>query len=267
MAETFILINPQWQGGGDTITYDGAEEVKKLYLSDAAYTEAQVSMGQELSEVHGIIGFEEIEKQMQGVSDLLYREGASKIFSVGGGCDADVPVIAYLNEKYNGTLLVLWCDAHGDLNAPDESTTGLFYGMPARVLMDDRLFSGIIRKPLTPQQLIQIGGRELDEAEELFIQKSGLMHIAVPDLKGIASVLRQNQDKAVYIHLDLDVLDPKEFPHTPLPVANGATKREIQELIRMVSDRCKFVGLGLYEYAPCGKKTEFISQIIEDVLK
>ncbi|WP_368501527.1 arginase family protein [Phascolarctobacterium sp.] len=57
------------------------------------------------------------------------------MFSVGGGCDADVPVIAYLNKKYGGKLTVLWLDAHGDLNSPQESQTGLFYGMPARTLL------------------------------------------------------------------------------------------------------------------------------------
>ena len=30
--KTQIIINPQWQGGNDLITYDGAIELEQLYL-------------------------------------------------------------------------------------------------------------------------------------------------------------------------------------------------------------------------------------------
>ncbi len=96
----------------------------------------------------------------------------ARIFSIGGGCDADVPVISHLNKLYDGNLFVLWLDAHGDLNSPEESKTGLFYGMPARILIDGRdIFPDIIERPLMPHQIIHIGGRDFDKPELGYIKK------------------------------------------------------------------------------------------------
>ena len=35
--KNLILVNPQWQGGGDIITYNGAKEFEKLYLNGKEY--------------------------------------------------------------------------------------------------------------------------------------------------------------------------------------------------------------------------------------
>ncbi|MBQ3335034.1 MAG: arginase family protein [Eubacteriaceae bacterium] len=75
-----------------------------------------------------------------------------------------------ISVKIPGDLTILWLDAYGDLNTPGESAASLFYGMPLRALMDELCF-GLLenRYPLTPPQVIHVGGRDFDEAESAFI--------------------------------------------------------------------------------------------------
>lgn len=103
---------------------------------------------------------------MQSAYERLREDAPDKVFILGGGCDADVPVIVYLSEKYQSDLTIIWLDAHGDLNTPGESASSLFYGVPLRSIMDEQCF-GLLRKrrPLSISQVIHIGGRDFDEAE------------------------------------------------------------------------------------------------------
>lgn len=201
---------------------------------------------------------------MKTAYGYLKENPSARIFSIGGGCDADVPVISHLNKLYDGNLFVLWLDAHGDLNSPEESKTGLFYGMPARILIDGRdIFPDIIERPLMPHQIIHIGGRDFDKPELGYIKKNNIQCISSVSTKHIKDALNEKQRSFIYIHLDLDILSPEEFPNTPLPVNGGATKKEILKLIENIKNNYLFAGFGLYEYAPCGKKSEFIKSIFD----
>lgn len=264
--KNLILVNPQWQGGGDIITYNGAKEFEKLYLNGKKYTTAPVSTEMLPEKSDDIIGYDVIYRQMQDALVLLNESKAERVFTIGGGCDADVPTIAYLNKLYNGKLFVIWCDAHGDLNSPEESQTGLFYGMPVRILLDgDRRFSQVIEQPLGKEQFIHIGGRDLDTPEEKFIQDNNIFRLPYITAENLYNRLSQHKDWHVYIHLDLDVLSPEEFPNTPLPVPCGESCADMLGLIQYVRTNCLFAGLGLYEYAPCGAENMFIRSVTEAV--
>ena len=112
-----VYINPQWQGGADLSTYDGAEEIKK-YLDGQDYVILPVSTDEAEMSVrkNGIRGFDVLRVQIHSAYDRIQEDVPDKIFTLGGGCDADVPSIVYLIEKYQGNLTVVWLDAHGDLN-------------------------------------------------------------------------------------------------------------------------------------------------------
>ncbi len=262
-----ILINAQWQGGADTVTLDGAKELAEMYLNGQTPVYSPVSADTAGTAVkkNGIKGFDVLKRQMQSAYDLLRKDSPDKIFTVGGGCDADVPGIVYLSEKYRGDLTVLWLDAHGDLNTPADSSSSLFYGMPLRSLMDDTCF-GLLenRFPLSPSQIIHAGGRDFDKAEEEFIKKAGIAIYTVEDIRSADGLLykaaAQIQSGHVYIHLDLDVIDPADFPDTPLPVDNGLHFGEVYGILKAFSDN--LVGLGIFEYARLGAKNDYIEKLI-----
>jgi arginase len=95
---------------------------------------------------------------------------------MGGTCGVETAQIGYLNEKYEGKLVVAWFDAHGDLNLPTTSPSGYFHGMVLRILLGDgeREIIEEINLPLRIEQVILVGSRENDPEEKNFIEKEKL---------------------------------------------------------------------------------------------
>jgi len=260
-----VYINRQWQGGADPVTRDGAEEIANLYLAGQDYADLPVSTDM-TAKKNGIRGFDALRSQMQSAYERLRADAPDRLFTLGGGCDADVPAIVYLSEKHRGNLTLIWLDAHGDLNAPEESASALFYGMPLRSVMDDHCF-GLLENsiPMKPSQVIHIGGRDFDDAERAFISETGMAAHTVQEVRSDGGfprrITRETQPGPVYIHLDLDVLDPSDFPNTPLPVNSGLRCGEVWDILNAFADR--LVGLGVYEYAPVGSKSAFMEKLIQ----
>ena len=117
---------------------------------------------------------------------------------------------------------------------------------------------------MKPLQVIHIGGRDFDDAERTFKSKTGMAAHTVQEVRSDGEFLRrtarENQPGPVYIHLDLDVLDPSDFPNTPLPVGGGLRCGEVWDILNAFADR--LVGLGVYEYAPAGAKSAFVEKLV-----
>jgi arginase family enzyme len=126
---------------------------------------------------------------------------------------ATLPVVA----KHRPDACVVWFDAHGDLNTPASTTSGYLGGLalsgPAGT-WDSGLGGG-----LRLESIILAGQRDLDPFEVELIKAVPLCH--VPPGAGLAARLHQAiAGRAVYVHLDCDVLEPGIVP-TDYMHANG----------------------------------------------
>ena len=85
--------------------------------------------------------------------------------------------------------------------------------------------------------------------------------------KAISQIPKSN---AIYVTIDIDVLNPAEAPGTGTPVVGGLTYLELREAIRSIPARGRVVGLDLVEVSPPYDVSEQTSrlagQIILDVL-
>lgn len=154
------LFNPQWQGGGqDMSTYYGGQELKNLYLQEVPFSELPVSDAPISIEKHHIMGYDVLYRQLMATREFLEHEQPDTIFTIGGGCDADLMCISYLAHGADD-LTVVYFDAHGDLNTPDESQSGLFFGMPVRTLLGagDPSFVHLLPATISPRKLIPSTG-------------------------------------------------------------------------------------------------------------
>jgi arginase len=154
---------------------------------------------------------------------------------LGGCCCAHVGAVEGLATRYQ-RLAVVWLDAHGDLNTPETSPSGNPWGMPLRMLVD----SGTV----AADDAALVGARDLDRPEEEFIAASGL-HAGE---NGVARAL-EGAD-AVYVAVDVDVLDPDEdaVPHMPTP--GGLTLVEAAALLKAVAATKPVAGAGFTGLAP-----------------
>lgn len=253
------LIYPQWQGGGpDMSTYDGALELHSLYFDHVPVTAIPVGTEETTYIENGIFGYPDIVRQLGHVHQLLRREQPDTVFTVGGGCDVSVPAVSYLNARLNGGLTVLWLDAHGDLNTPQTSGSQCFYGMPLCTLLGDgdSRIVGALESTLMPVQVVLLGTRDIDAPEQAFIDRHRIPVLPVEaierDAETAIAAVRGKGSGALYVHIDLDVLEPAAFPHTPLPTAGGISPEALRGLLRRLSEEFVIAGMCLAEYQPAG---------------
>ena len=265
------LFFPQYQGGGnDTSTYYGGIEIKNNYLKNTDFKEIPIFLDKTPETKYSIFGYDLIVQQLEEANKIIYQEKPATIFTIGGGCDADIVPIAYLHKNITSDFTVLWFDAHGDINSPVESNSKLFYGMPLRFLLENH--NEIINKMLGTQlgknQIMLIGNRDLDTAEIEYIKKHNIANVSVKEIDQnnniIIQKLKIQNCKNIYIHIDLDVLDPESFPYIPVPSKNGLKTEMLSYLLDQIKENFSIVGIGLFEYMESHKKEiKILQKIVE----
>jgi very-short-patch-repair endonuclease len=84
---------------------------------------------------------------------------------VGGDCGVEVAPIEAALAAYGDGLVVVWFDAHGDLNTAESSPSGAFHGMVLRTLLGSDFPEISPLRTLHPGQVVLAGVRALDPAE------------------------------------------------------------------------------------------------------
>jgi arginase len=148
---------------------------------------------------------------------------------LGGCCCAHIGAIEGLASRYE-RLAVVWLDAHGDLNTPATSPSGNEWGMPLRMVLQ----SGTIR----PDDTALIGTRSLDPPEEAFIRESGI----ATERDALERVL--DGADAVYVALDVDVLDPGEEIAMFMPEPDGLSASDTEDVLARVAAEKPVAGAG-----------------------
>jgi len=145
-------------------------------------------------------------------------------------------------------VVVLYFDAHGDLNTPESSTSGNLGGMPLTAVLgewDSGYGSG-----LKVGNLLHIGGRDFDPAEEDFIEKFEVNTISKDEIEGDLTRLRTHiSARPVFVHLDTDVFDPS-VATADYSVADGLLSWHVAKIVDIVLAESSIVGLEITEFAP-----------------
>lgn len=254
MGHDLFSFFPQWQGSGlSTELWTAAQDLRRQFPS-LPFQEIPVSLEPIQDMTDGILGGEAIRSQLQAQRQYIQEAAPERIFTLGGDCSVEIAPVSWLNQRHNGSLAVLWLDAHGDLNSPATSTSRLFHGMPLRFLLGEggAFAESFQFSRLTPSQVILAGTRELDPPESQFIQESGIQLLRVDELEADPSLLtrwalRQGlQD--VYLHVDLDVLEPAEFPYLKCPAPGGMRIDTLLSVIGSLKQECRVVGFSVLEF-------------------
>ena len=163
-----------------------------------------------------------LDEQNDAVADSL----APRPIVVGGCCCTHVGAATGVARRVD-RLAVIWIDAHGDLNTPETSPSGNLWGMPFRMILD----AGVV----APEDAALVGARSLDPPEIEYMARSGLDDSVERALEGA---------DAVYIALDLDVLDPSEID-VLIPEADGLSVEELESLLRGLTQQASVAGIGV----------------------
>ena len=245
MSSQFVVVG-QWQGSGSSRAMrliEGAEAIR-LELPAAATTVVDVPLEAGDAEGTRILRYSSIklvrERLQQRLAEL---DGASII--IGGDCGVEYAGIEHAARS--GRVVLLWADAHADLNSPESSPSGAFHGMVLRSIID----AGIV----APSDVLRGGVRDLDDAEAEFIAAHGLRRVAPSDIGSVvaeraAAARADEADPVLYAHVDLDVLDPGVFSGVGFAVPFGLELAELTTAIGAARDVLPLAGAGVTEYAP-----------------
>jgi arginase len=128
---------------------------------------------------------------------------------------------------------VIWYDAHGDFNTWETTPSGFLGGMPLAMLVgrgDMRYMSGIDLPPIREDNILITDARDLDPEEAIALRASKLTHL--PDVDALLTA--PLPDRPLYVHMDVDVIDPAEMPGLGYPAPGGPSAAQVIATLRRV---------------------------------
>jgi arginase family enzyme len=171
---------------------------------------------------------------------------------------ATVPVVL----RHRPDTVVVWLDAHADLNKPDTTTSGYLGGLALSGPLgwwESGLGAG-----LPTSQTVLVGVRDVDPAERPHIQAGRIAVVPVGD--GLTDRLAEVVNaRPVYFHLDCDVLEPG-IVLTEYQVARGLTLQQLHDCAAVVADS-EVVGVELGEFeGPAASDAEDLVEALAPLL-
>lgn len=251
MAATFVVV-PQWQGSGSSRAMrlvDGAEAIRGDLPSASTRTievplEAGDEQGTGVARLSSVaLVRDRVVEELAGVSGVA--------ITIGGDCGVELGAIGHVLAARED-VAVLWLDAHPDLNTPDSSPSHAFTGMVLRTLLGDGPAPLLPGSPLDPSRLVLAGIRSVDPGEDEYIAEHGVTIIGAADISGAALIaaVEATGASAVYVHIDLDVLEPGEFAGIGYPEPFGVGASQLVDALKELLGAFSLAGAGITEFAP-----------------
>jgi agmatinase len=150
-----------------------------------------------------------------------------------------------------GRVGIVHFDAHAD-TANDNWGVLLGHGTPMRRLIESGAIPG--------RNFVQVGLRGYwpppDVIDWMQSQEMRWHLMSEIEARGFGAVLQEAIDQAldgpeaIYLSVDVDVLDPAYAPGTGTPEPGGLTSRELLGAVRQIAGRVTLVGVDIVEVAP-----------------
>lgn len=216
------------------------------------------------SDQEGLRNYDEIvtvsENLSKATSEIV--EKGNFPLTLGGDHSIAVGSISGISQHYEN-LGVIWYDAHGDLNIPEESPSGNVHGMPLRILAgdgpDELVNINDFTPKVKPENIVLIGMRDLDEGERKYIKDKNIKTFTMADIDrfGIQEVIERSLEylksrniDGLHFSLDVDALDPAETPGTGTRVMGGLSYRESHFALELLNESKLVTSMDIVEVNP-----------------
>lgn len=266
-----FLVVPQWQGSSSSRAMqlvDGAQAVLgDLPRSSSQLIDVPLEAGD--AQDTGILRMSALNQTARALRTALdeQHEAGQSVVTFGG--DAGVGTIAALHaaaetdtaavaqDPADPDLAVVWFSARGAFHSPTSSPTKAFHEMAARALVDPD-----VPRPGTdpdrPTPLIGhgllhlVGARAIEDPQRVDAAAHGVT-ITTPDAldpAGLVSTIVAAGASRVFIHVDVNVLDPSVVAGLGHAEPFGLTLQQVTDTIAAVRERLPLAGAAITEYAP-----------------
>ena len=186
------------------------------------------------------------------ISDSVHEgiTGGSGVFVTGGTCLHAPGVAGGIRRAFgkDARLGVIWLDAHGDINIPDTSPSGMLGGMPFSVMLgycmqDWRKVCGP-EPAFDDRYALLADARSFDKEEAENLKNMNLRILSTAEFLDESNwaekvrALAESVD-ALYLHIDADIVDSKYVPDHNTPEPNGPDIWPLLKNIRCVMETGK----------------------------
>lgn len=241
-----FLVAPQWQGSPAPramLLVDGASAIAgDLPRKASTVLDVPLEAGDSLgTRVHRL-------SSLQRVRELIAQEIAAETVLIGGDCSVTVAALDAIDRE---DIAVVWCDAHPDLHTPDTSPSGAFSGMALRAVLGEGAPELALSPGVARDRVITVGARVVDDEEEEPL--AGLTQLSVDDLDDVdalAEAVAATGASRVWVHIDVDVLDPSEIAGVSSAAPFGASTSALSAAIRALRARVPLAGATIAGFAP-----------------
>lgn len=196
----------------------------------------------------GISRFSSLQLIRERLGDTL-GDMEGPVITIGGDCAVSTAAVGHAAREAvageEGGMALVWLDAHPDLNSPAHSPSGAFAGMVLRDLIDADI--------VPASHVVVAGARSWDAEERAFADAHGVRALTVDELadpSALVDAVTGSGAKSVYVHVDLDVLDPAELDGLLDPEPFGLTADALIAAIRSLVTSLPLAGATIAGYAP-----------------
>lgn len=189
-----------------------------------------------------------------------------------GNCNIAVGTISGCESRSTG---VVWFDAHGEATTPETTTSGFLDGMGISVLTG-QCWRGLAMsiygfETITGEHIVLVGSRDLEPAEFELLDRVGVRRLDGPENEETVITQLAAQTEGVYVHLDLDVLDPSEGVANQWAPPGGIKAEAIVNLVKKIQRHTTIKAIGIASYDPDadldGRARGAATSIIESLLR
>jgi arginase len=231
-------------------------EVTEIRLPDGFHTEVTAGVAL-MRRVAGVVA--------------AAREAGRLPVVLSGNCGTAVGTVSALGAGSTG---VLWFDAHGDLNTPETSPSGFFDGMGYSMLLGHG-WQGLAAtvpgfSPLPAAHAALLAARDLDPGEEEMVARGGVLALPPDRLREAAgrealAALGRRVDR-IYVHVDLDALDPRVIRANYLPTPGGLEPEEVVAAAAEALARSTLGAVAFTSYDPSQDERDPGPEIVATIL-
>lgn len=235
--------------GPATMAEGGIQQILAGMGADVRVQEARLTAEEETE--YG--GWKRLGMALGHFADIVSQNERDGYFTVGllATCPSMPGLVAGLQRSGPATdarrIGMLWLDAHPDFNTPETTRSGSLGGMPVAVATGRALqrmrLDATLDPPLPDRYVVMGGVRLTDPLEQHLLDQSHIEQVSVDDLRQASPTVFAQLDRLaritdkLYVHIDMDVLDPREVMGHGNKVPGGPSSEELARLFEMIFRR------------------------------
>jgi arginase len=176
-----------------------------------------------------------------------------------GNCNSCLGTVAGLRPERLG---VVWFDAHADFDTPEDNESG-FLDVMALATLTGAGWQALRRsipgfRDIPEADVVLVGVRDLEPYQRARLESSQVQVLFGERIRSAAvgallepaldDLLERTRD--IYLHVDLDVLDPSEGRANEYAAPGGLSLAELEQALRLVGSRFTVAGAAMTAYNP-----------------